>query len=230
VFTAGNLAASFPTIDQREDGYTTITLAASTTGQAGSDRLQILVEDSENGMRIRPWAFGTDAIERMRVSNPVSLIDADFEYGLQPTKWAGYGIMRGYPSIYEFPGIDLTVTAITTDFNATSASNSTITVTFSTAHGLLVGQAINIFGLNKAITGFSRADGNFIISQVPGVTQLRYFAVGLVGTSNGQSLLTDDTLAKRAAFYTGANIAVSSLVSNNASPSTITVTAQAFMG
>lgn len=222
-FTASDLASSFPTITQREDGYTTITLAVSTTGQSASDRLQILVEDTENGMRIRPWAFGTDAIERMRVSNPVSLIDADFEYGLQPTKWAGYGIIRGYPSIYEFPGVDLTVTAITTNFNLTSTSNSTITVTFSANHGLVAGQAINVTGLNKAVTGFSRADGSFIISSVPSSTQLTYFALGIVGTASGQSLLTDDTLAKRAAFYTGANIAVSSLVSNGASPSVITV-------
>lgn len=223
VFTAGNLASSFPTIAQREDGYTTITLAVSTSAQSASDKLQILVEDTEYGMRIRPWAFGTDAIERMRVSNPVSLIDADFEYGLQPTKWAGYGIMRGYPSIYEFPGVDLTVTAITTDFNTTSASNSTITVTFSSVHGLAVGNAVNITGLDKAVSGFSRADGNFIIYNVPSTTQIRYYALGIVGTVNGQSLLTDDTLAKRAAFYTGANIAVSSLVSNGASPSVITV-------
>lgn len=223
VFTSGNDSINFPTIDQRVDGFTTITLATSTVGQNSSDRLQILVDDSENGMKIRPWAFGTDAIERMRVSNPVSLIDADFEYGLQPTKWAGYGLMRGYPSIYEFPGVDLTVTGITTDFTTTSASNSVITVTFGSAHGLTVGQAVNVTGLNKAISGFSRADGNFIISQVVSTTQLRYFALGVVGTANGQSLLTDDTLVKRAAFYTGANIAVTSATSNGADPSVITV-------
>lgn len=229
-FTSGDDATNFPKVSQRFDGYTTITLAAATTGQLAADKLQIFVEDTENGMRIRPWAFGTDAIERMRVSNPVSLIDADFEYGLQPTKWAGYGLMRGYPSIYEFPGVDLTVTAITTDWTTTSASNSTITVTFSSAHGLVLGQAVNITGLNRAISGFSRADGNFIISQIVSATQLRYFAVGIVGTANGQSLLTDDTLAKRAAFYTGANITVSSATSNGANPSVITVNCSSVHG
>ena len=223
VFTAANDATNFPTLTQRADGYTTITLALSTVGQSSADRLQVLVEDSENGMRIRPWAFGTDAIERMRVSNPVSLIDADFEYGLQPTKWAGYGIMRGYPSIYEFPGVDLTVTAITTDFTTTSASNSLITVTFGSAHGITLGQAINVTGLDRAISGFSRADGNFVVASVPNGTQITYFALGIVGTANGQSLFTDDTLARRASFYTGANITVSSATSNGANPSVITV-------
>ncbi len=223
VFTAANDATNFPTILQREGGYTTITLAQSTSGQSASDRLQVLIEEPEYGVRIRPWPFGTDAIERMRVSNPVSLIDADFEYGLQPTKWAGYGIMRGYPSIYEFPGVDLTVSAITTDYITTSASNSLITVTFSSTHGLTAGQAINITGLEKSIAGYSRADGNFIIFDTPSGSSLRYFALGTVGTGSGQSLLTDDTLAKRAAFYTGANISVTSATSNGANPSVITV-------
>ena len=226
-FTAANDTTNFPTVTQRFDGYTTITLAASTAGQSANDRLQILIEDSEYGMKIRPWAFGTDAIERMRVSNPQSLIDADFEYGLQPTKWAGYGTMRGYPSIYDFQGIDLTVTAITTDFTTTSASNSLITVTFSAIHSLVAGQAINITLLNPGISGWSRADGNFVIFDAPTTSSIRYFATGVVGTASGQSLLTADTTARRAAFFTGANIPVSTIVSNGANPSVITVTTTA---
>ena len=126
-FTAGNTTA-FPTLTQREDGYTTITLAYNTSSHSASDKLQILREEAYDGVTIRPWDFGTDAIERMRVSTPQSMIDADFEYGLQPTKWAGYGLMRGYPSVYEFPGVDLTVSAITTDFTTTSTTFSLITI------------------------------------------------------------------------------------------------------
>lgn len=53
-FVSGNDSTNFPTIAQREDGYTIITLGYSTSGQSASDKLQILVEDSEYGMRIRP--------------------------------------------------------------------------------------------------------------------------------------------------------------------------------
>lgn len=222
-FTSGNDATNFPTLVQRADGYTTITLSASTSGQNSTDRLQILVEETENGIKIRPWAFGTDAIERMRVSTPQSMIDADFEYGLQPTKWAGYGLMRGYPSVYEFPGVDLTVSAITTDYTGTSSSNSLITVTTTGAHGVIAGQAININSLNPAVAGFSRADGSFIVFDTPSATQIRYFANGLVGVFNGQSLLSDATILKRGNIYTGASLAVSSASSNGANPSTITV-------
>jgi len=223
VFTSGDDATNFPKISQREGGYTTITLAANTTGQLAADKLQILFEESENGVRIRPWAFGTDSIERMRVSNPRSMIDADFEYGLQPTKWAGYGTMRGYPSVYEFPGVDLTINTITTDFTTTSASNSLITVTTTAVHGLLAGQAVNVTSLNPAITGFSRADGNYIIYDIPNTTTLRYFANGVVGTASGQSLKTDTTLLKRGNLYTGAALAATTATGNGANPTVITV-------
>jgi hypothetical protein len=223
-FTAGNDATNFPRIADREDGFTTITLAANTSSMSSSDKLLIYVEGKENqATSIRPWSFGTDAIERMRVSNPESLIDADFEYGLQPTKWAGFGTVRGYPSAFEIPGVDLSVTAIVTDFQTTSSTNSLITVTTSAVHGLTVGGAVNISALNSAITGFSRADGTFIINSVPTTTTLTYFARGTVGSSSGQSLLTDATLLKRGGIYSGASIPVASATSNGANPSIITL-------
>lgn len=222
-FTAADDAVNFPTLTQRDLGYSTITLAFNTSSMVANDKLQIYVEDNSSTTYIRPWNFGTDAIERMRVSNPESLIDADFEYGLQPTKWAGYGIVRGYPSAYELPGIDLTVTAVTTDFTTTSTTNSLITVTTSSAHGLVAGGVVNISGLSSAIAGFSRADGTFIINTAPTTTTLTYFARGIVGTANGQSLFTDVSLLKRGSLYSGASIPVVSATSNGASPSVITL-------
>ena len=222
-FTSGDDATNFPRISQRQDGYTTITLAVNTTGQNSTDKLQILYEESENGVRIRPWAFGTDSIERMRVSTPQSMIDADFEYGLQPTKWAGYGQMRGYPSIYEYTSIDLIVSAVTTDYTATSTSNSLITVTTTVNHNITAGMAVNITALSPAISGFSRAAGSFIVYDAPSGNTLRYFANGVVGTSNGQSLFTDTTLLKRAALFTGASLNTTTAASNGANPSIITV-------
>jgi hypothetical protein len=222
-FTASDLA-DFPNVTQKDIGYTTITLISNTSTMNAADQIQIFVESNDNSIKVRPWDFGTDAIERIRVSNPESLIDADFEYGLQPTKWAGYGLTRGYPSVYDLPGVDLIVSAITTDFTTTSTTNSLITVTFTTVHGLTAGQVINISGLNKGITNFSAADGNFLINTVPTTSSITYFARGVVGTAASQSLLTSVTLAKRGAIYTGAAIPVTSAASNGATPSVITVT------
>ena len=213
--------ANFPTILQTTDGVTTINIGIDTSTMSSGDSLQIFVEKGD--LIIRPYQFGTDAIERMRVSNPKSMIDADFEYGLQPTKWAGYGLMRGYPSIYEYPGVDLTVLSITTDWTVTSTSHSLITVVTTNNHAILAGQAVNITGLNPGTSGFSRADGNFIVYEIVNPTTLRYFANGVVGTANGQSLITDVTLMKRGNIYTGASLATTTATGDGADPTVITV-------
>jgi len=218
VFTSGNDATNFPTITQREDGYTTITLAVTTVGQSSGDKLSILIEVPET--TFRPYRFGTDAIERMRISQGQSMIDADFEYGLQPTKWGGYGIVRGYPAIYEYPGVDLTISAITTN---AGSPNSIITVTTVQAHGLSAGNAINITGAYP-VSGFSRADGNFFVLGINSSVQFTYYAWGVVGVTNGESLFTDAQILKRGNVYTGANLNVGSAASNGASPSVITIT------
>ena len=42
----------------------------------------------------------TDGLDRLRVSSPESLIDTDFEYSLQPSKWETLELMGNIPSIY----------------------------------------------------------------------------------------------------------------------------------
>jgi hypothetical protein len=224
-FTAGVDSSDWPTVDTYHDGYTTITLQANTSAMSAGDALQIYVDNETEGygVTVRPWQFGTDAIERMRVSTPQSLIDADFEYGLQPTKWAGYGTVKGYPSAYDIPGIDLDISDITTDYQTTSTTNSMITVTFDSDHDMSAGQVVNMSGLSSGIAGFSRADGNFIIDSAPTSTTIQFFARGVVGASDGQSLFTEESLARRGGIYANASIPVSSATSNGADPSVITL-------
>lgn len=225
VFTKGPNTTHFPTVDQSESGFTTITLAYDTSGMSSTDLLQIYSEEmTEQGQVVRPFRFGTDAIERARMSSPQSLIDADFEYGLQPTKWAGYGTIKGYPSTFDEPGVDLTVSTITTDYNTSSTTNSLISIQFvESAHDLTVGDVINVSGLNAGTAGFSRADGSFIIEAVPSANQLKYYARGIVGTSNGDSLKTEETIARRGGLYANASIPVTSATSDGSDPSLITL-------
>ena len=103
---------------QTTDTVTTLFLNYNTSAHTETDDLQIFVEYTENGKSVvytRPYDFGTDSIERQRIASPMSMLDADFEYGLQPTKWAAIGTLRGYPSIYEIPGTDTGVASVTTD-------------------------------------------------------------------------------------------------------------------
>ena len=77
----------------------------------------------------RPYDFGTDAIERQRVSLGVSLIDADFEYGIQATKWQSYSDIRKTPSFFEIPGTDVPLAAGASAVTSGGGAYSTITVT-----------------------------------------------------------------------------------------------------
>ena len=196
----------FPSFRNAVDWVTTIKFDYNTSTHSATDDVQIFVEQNE--MRVRPYDFGTDAIERHRVAQAQSMLDADFEYGLQPTKWQAIGVSRGYPSVYEVPGTDTAVTNVTTDASSGTSGlgESLITVTTSGPHGLTVGQPFTIKSLANSISGFSRAEGTFIINTVPSTTTFTYYAQSKVGTSNGQVLATTYTQLRKAAFYTGASI------------------------
>ena len=225
----------FPTALDNTDGITTITLAVgvSLVGMSATDSIQIFVENPEQ--TTRPWPMGTDAFERQRVAAPQSLLDADFEYGMQPTKWLTISQMRGYPAIYEIPGTDQAVTNATTDASSlsggTSINESLITITTAAAHGFTVGQAITIKGFNSAITGYDRAEGSFIIYTVPTTTTFTYFAKGKVGFNNGDSIFTAFVQLRTGGFYTGASInAVISLTATGTNVGTGSVTVNTTTG
>ena len=65
---------------------TTITLEYNTTAMSDSDEVQILADDAGD-TKIDAGESLIDPVHKFRVSNPQNLIDTDFEYGLQPTKW-----------------------------------------------------------------------------------------------------------------------------------------------
>jgi len=168
--------------------------------------IQIFVEGKEQAVRMN--SIATDAMERMKVGIPQSMLDADFEYGLQPTKWQALALMRNYPAIYEIPGSDIAVTNVVTDASTGTGGTgaSLITVTTQNAHGFVTGDAITIKALANTISGFSRAEGSFLISNVTSLVQFTYYAKSKVGTSNGQVLASTYTQLRRGNFYTGAAI------------------------
>ena len=196
----------FPYSNTLSNGVTTITFLYDTTSHTITDKIQIFVEAEEQ--RTRPYDFGTDAIERMRFAEPQSMLDADFEYGIQPTKWQSIDLLRGYPSIYEVPGSDIAVDTIVTDASQSSGGIGPSLITIDTAldHQLSVGDPISIKGLDDAVSGFSKAEGSFIVDSAPTATQFTYYAKAKVGTSAATPLKSTFTVLKEAGFYTGAAI------------------------
>jgi hypothetical protein len=218
-------AADNTTFYSEQDGVTTVTLSKDTSSMLSTDKIAVYTDAPKQvGNIIRPYAFGVDAVERIRVANPQSLIDADFEYGLQTTKWQNYADIRGVPGIYEKPGLDIFLSNVTTN----GASPSLITVTTSVDHGLSVNDAVIVYGLGNTSTS-ARAEGAFVINSVPSSTTFTYFAKGIVGT-NALSLFTGITYARRGGFYAGSSLPISSVASDGANPSVITVTCSANHG
>jgi hypothetical protein len=218
-------AADNTSFYSEQDGATTVTLSKDTSEMLSTHKIAVYTDAPKQvGNIIRPYAFGVDAVERIRVANPQSLIDADFEYGLQTTKWQNYADIRGVPGIYEKPGLDIFLSNVTTN----GASPSLITVTTSVDHGLSVNDAVIVYGLGNTSTS-ARAEGAFVINSVPSSTTFTYFAKGIVGT-NALSLFTGITYARRGGFYAGSSLPVSSVASDGANPSVITVTCSANHG
>ena len=73
-----------------------------------------------------------DPVGKMRVSQPQALIDTDFEYGPQPTKWESIALQNNRPTAYYIPQSPLTVTSIT------GTTTLTITGTFTVPAASLI--------------------------------------------------------------------------------------------
>jgi hypothetical protein len=184
-----------------------------------SDEISIFIE--EQYQLVRTWNdFGTDAIERQRVANPQSQIDADFEYGLQGTKWQGFETVNAYPSVYELPGAELPVTAV-----ETNGSNPSLVTVTSVFHGLVVNDAFTLQQLDVNAPGFTRGQGTSLVYSVTANT-FTYFAKGEItsfwaGTNN--SIISPRTIVRKGGFYSGADLPVIQFNSNGATPSSITI-------
>lgn len=78
-FGISNISFDYP------NTKTTITLAYDTSSMSDTDELQIFIDDGSTDVTVNDRFV--DPVSKIRVSNPENLIDTDFEYGLQSTKW-----------------------------------------------------------------------------------------------------------------------------------------------
>jgi hypothetical protein len=183
-------------------GTTTIELNYNTSGMSSTDKLQILVDEPSE--TFRPDEVYRDPVDKLRVSTPQSLIDTDFEYSPQPSKWESLSLSLNYPSFYS-----RTSGASTFDLNAISGGGqsprSTITVTTNVAHGLNVGDVVVVQdSLNQL------AEGTFLVDTVPSSTQLTYTAAGVV---NGSIIDGSYTTVYGGGIFDGARIPIANSAS-----------------
>jgi hypothetical protein len=160
-----------------------------------------------------------DPVTKLRISNPENLIDTDFEYGLQPTKWETVELINNTPSFFSKSG-DTTIPNIVSI--TTNAGTREITVVTALAHGLAVGIPIQVTG-TKSIT----ADGSYIINSIPNTTTFTYLCKDNQPTTASIEDLYSSIITGE--FFQGSQLRVSDssgITTDGESQSTLTVTTE----
>ena len=199
--------------NQTED-KTTITLEYDTSSMNSADKLQIFVDVEHQQIELSETFI--DPVSKIRVSTPENLIDTDFEYGLQSSKWETLELVNNIPSFYASQN-DVALPNIN---SVTSRSGAkTITVTTADAHGLSVGIPIDVRGLAS-----QTAEGKYIIAKVSSTTTFTYIARSIQAET--KELSGSYTVITPGQFYQGSQIAINSakgIETDNQSLSTLSV-------
>ena len=194
---------------------TTLSLVYDTTSHNDSDKLQVFVE--QDYTEITPAEDILDPVGKLRVSNPANLIDTDFEYGLQSTKWETLQTVKNIPTVYSSSG-DTPIDGISS-INAVANSKSVRVVT-SIPHGLGVGDPISVQGVSQY-----QAEGFFVVTNVPSTTEF-FFELDVDAVSTGDISGSYTTIVP-GKFFEGSTLPVSTAdgaVTDGNDPSTLTVT------
>lgn len=195
---------------------TTVVLAYATGSMNSTDKLSILTEETYQEMV--PAEVYRDPVDKIRVSEPQALIDTDFEYGPQPTKWESINLLNNRPAAFYDPTQGLSnVSTAATFYNAAgsyqvtniTASGKTVTVAINNTQGIVAGTPIFVQGtLDNA-----NADGWWIVEGVSPNASFTYTTINTPATALFDS---NKSLIFVGSFYTG-----SALPSSGAASGTI---------
>ena len=213
---------STPASDPYHDaahGKTILVLKYNTSTMLPTDDWQI-VYDTENEI-FEPADYMTDAVGKLRTANPVSLIDTDFEYGIQNSKWETLTMIQNYPGFFGRSTGGNAIDIQLIEGNGVSPL-STITVTCNSPHGLSSGDVISV---QETIS--DNADGTFLCFPT-GATTFTYTAKGIVSGPIQDGTLTSiygGGIFDNAHIMGGivGQLGTFAAVSNQATPSRITI-------
>jgi hypothetical protein len=168
-FSDANLKANTYTVSTTGGTTTTtVVLSYNTAGMSSTDKLQITVDEYDE--KFTPSEVYVDPVNKFRTSSPQALIDTDFEYGTQISKWENIAMINNRP--FAFPS-SVGITGIGTMTLPTNSKTVTVIVGASgttTVPG--IGTAITVQD-----TYLNIANGNFIIESVgAGRTNFTYTA------------------------------------------------------
>jgi hypothetical protein len=163
-FSDSNLKANTYTVSTTGGtNTTTVVLNYNTSGMTSTDKLQITVDEYDE--KFSPSETYTDPINKFRTSSPQALIDTDFEYGTQISKWENLAMINNRP--FAFPSAVGIV-----GISGISLPNASRTVTVTVASGAPAA------GIPIVVqdTYLNIANGNFVVETSNGSTSFTYTA------------------------------------------------------
>lgn len=172
---------------------TTITLNYNTSSMSNTDVIQVLVDETDNAITASEEL--TDPVNKMRVSLPQALIDTDFEYGSQSTKWETVGMINYQPFGYVNNAGTMTLTTFT------AAANGSRQIIITPNNSLVQGQPVFI-----SDSGWHGSDGAFFVTVANSTAVVLNSKYPFPNTTSN-NLLTATTNAFKGEQYLGANIA-----------------------
>lgn len=173
--------ASYSMTTDPNQPWTTLVLEYNTAAMQSTDTLQIMVDEAYETFIPEPTMI--DAVGKLRISNPQSLIDTDFEYGVQGSKWESLSLQMNYPTFFarNTGGNSLDVTSV---IGGGQSPRSTITVTTAISHGLNTGDVVS---LNESLSPLT--DGTFLVTVLDSL-RFTYTAKGVYSGSAQDGVLT----------------------------------------
>jgi len=173
---------------------TTIVLNYNTTSMSSTDKLQIIIDEYEE--RFVPGETYIDPTNKLRVTTPQALIDTDFEYGTQITKWENLAMINQRPFSFASPIQIPSITSMTMNTNSR-------TVTVVVSAGTFPGNGTAIYVQDSFL---SIANGNFIIESGGGTASATYTARAANTTAVTSIFDPNKTTIFQGTIYTSAAI------------------------
>ena len=162
--------------------------------------------DNQLRTQISSRSAAYDPVDKLRVSQPQALIDTDFEYGTQPTKWESINLQNNRQGAYIIPQVYTTVdnSGPTKGVQTTSGSR-TVTVFMANTSAYSVGTPIFILGAtNPNINGW------WLVTTVSASTSVSFLIdANATATTNvynpGKSYVYPGNFYSNCGFRVGAN-------------------------
>lgn len=168
---------------------TTFTLGYSTISMSATDQLQIYLE--KDSTEITGSLALTDPTDKFRVTTPQALIDTDFEYSTQVTKWENLAMINNRPFAYN---ASTPISGI--NYILYPTGSRTVTVGLGAATPGAVGTPITVQDAFLNI-----ANGNFLIESISGSGSTIFT---YTGRSQNITQVTQVYDTNKTGIYTGA--------------------------